>query len=279
MKNYVNQSIEELIIKILQEGPLATVELVGKISTVREGTTKQGVYRVLRKLNSEEKIVIYGKTVSLNVNWLKTSSEFFSLALYYYSPKLISNDSFLNIREKDKVVYYFKNLNLLDSFGSHVFNMFAEILNPKEVIFVYNPHAWFSYARQESEQALIKILSERNKQVLITVGNDFPLDRELKKQFKNDLVQYHITDKIISEKPNYYFNIFGDYIIELFIDQKIEMQVDKFFKETRIFDEKAKRELTGIISSEGKNKLIITRSHNKAGKYKKILAKNFYIKK
>jgi len=273
------QPIEQLILKTLQKGTISTIKLIESISAIRLKTTKQGVYRVLRKLKDEEKIVIHGKSVSLNLHWIKNMNEFFSLAQFYYSPKVANPDGFLNVREKDKIVYFFKNLNLLDSFWSHAFHMFNEISNPKEPIFVYNPHEWFAYARQETEQTLIKTMKEKNRQVLITVAHNEPLDKELKKKFGNDLLQYNIADKKIFEKQNYYFNIFDDCLIEVFIDQKIAKQVDEFFKKTNIFDDKARKELLEIVSKNGKNKLIISRNKKKAEKYKKTLSKNFYIKR
>lgn len=279
MEKHPKQPIEPLILKILQKGTISTIELIEKISALRLATTKQGVYRVLRKLKNEEKIVIHGKSVSLNLHWIKNMNEFFSLAQFYYSRKVANPDGFLNVREKDKIVYFFKNLNLLDSFWSHAFHMFNEVLNPKEPIFVYNPHEWFAYARQETEQTLIKMMKEKNRQVLITVAHNESLDKELKKKFGSDILQYNIADKKIFEKQNYYFNIFGDCLIEVFIDQKIAKQIDDFFKKTNIFDDKAREKLLEIVSKNGKNKLIISRNKNKAEKYKKTLSKNFYIKR
>ncbi|MDP3769727.1 MAG: hypothetical protein U1A23_04480 [Candidatus Sungbacteria bacterium] len=273
------QPIEQLILQTLQKGTVSTIKLIESISAIRFKTTKQGIYRVLRKLKDEEKIVIHGKSVSLNLHWIKNMNEFFSLAQFYYSPKVASSDGFLNVREKDKIVYFFKSLNLLDSFWSHAFHIFNEISNPKEPIFVYNPHEWFAYARQETEQTLIKTMKEKNRQVLITVAHNEPLDKELKKKFGNDLLQYDIADKKIFEKQNYYLNIFDDCLIEVFIDQKIAKQIDDFFKKTNIFDDKAREELFEIVSKNGRNKLVISRNRKKAEKYKKTLSKNFYIKR
>ncbi len=273
------EPIEGLILKILQKGTMPTIKLIESVSAIRSKTTKQGVYRVLRKLRNEEKIVIHGKLVSLNLHWIKDRNEFFSLAQFYYLPKVANSDSFLNIGEKDKIVYYFKNLNLLDSFWSHAFHMFAEVSNPKKPIFVYNPHEWFAYVRQETEQTLIKTMTEKNRQVLITVAHTDPLDRELRKKFSGDLVQYNISDKKIFERDYYYFNIFDDYLIEVFIDQVISRQIDEFFAKTKFFDDKASEELLVIVSRKGRNKLVISRNKKKAEKYKEILSKNFYIMK
>lgn len=277
MEVKLKQPIEQLILKILQKGTTSSTKLIESIYIKRPQTTKQGVYRVLRKLKNEEKIVIHGKSISLNLHWIKNMNEFFSLAQFYYVTKTSGIDSFLNILEKDKIVYFFQNLNLLDSFWSHAFHMFNETLNPIEPIFIYNPHEWFAYSRQETEQTLVKAIQEKNRQVLITVAHNDPLDKELKNKFGSDFLQYNIADNKIFEKQNYYLNIFGDCLIEVYIDQKITEQINEFFRKTKKIDDMALEILFKIISSDGKNKLVISRDKKKAEKYKKALSKSFYI--
>ncbi len=279
MEKQPAQSIEQLIIATLQKGTLSTVKLIADISTIRPDTTKQGVYRVLRKLKEEEKIVIHGKSVSLNLLWVKKRQEFFSLAQFYYSPQGVGAGDFLHLQEKDKIIYTFKNLKLLDIFASHILHMFNEVLNPELPIFVYNPHEWFAYARQESEDTVIQVMQDKKRQILITVTHSDPLDKALKRKFASDLLQYNVANKQIFEKSNYYLNIIGDYLIEVLIDPKIARRIDEFFKKTVAFDEIAREKLARIIAKSGKNKLTISRHKNKAEKYRHLLAKNFYIKK
>ncbi len=271
------QSIEQLVVNILQKGSISSVDLIRNISLIRPITTKQGVYRVLRKLKNEEKIVIHGKMISLNLHWIRKMSNFFSLAQFNYLSSSDGFMSFLNIQEKDKIVYYFKNLNLLDSFWGHMFLIFNKNLDLTEPIFVYNPNEWFTYARQDSEQELIRAIEEKNRQVLITIANDYFLNRELRKKFQGDYFQYYISKKKFFEKNNYYFNIFGDVLIEVFIDKKIANQLDLFFQNTKFFNTNTKEELLRIISQSGSNKLIISRNAKKSKKLKSILVKNFYI--
>lgn len=279
MRTQEKEPIEGVILKILQKGTIQTAVLLGNVALSRPKTTKQGIYRALRKLKNEEKIVIHGKSVSLNLHWIKNMNDFFSLAHFYYTSKATSADNFLNIREKDKIVYFFKNLNLLDSFWSHAFHLFSEISNPKEPIFVYNPHEWFAYARRETEQALIKTMNEKTRPVLITVAHGDSLDRQLTGKLRSEYVQYLVADKNVFEKQNYYFNIFGDIFIEVLIDPGISRQIDVFFKKTTVFNDEANDELLNIVSKSGKNKLIISRNKKKAEKYKKMLSKDFYIKR
>lgn len=279
MASNEKSSIESIIIGNLQHGAMTASELIHRLSALRPGTTKQGVYRVLRKLKNEEKIVSYGRSVALNVHWLTSMAHFFSIAQWHYSPHMRGVESFLSVEESDRIVYFFKNLKLLDSFWSHAFLMLAEVIGKNEPIFVYNPHEWFSYARQETERALIKTLKEKSMQVFMTVRHDDPLDRALKKVFNDDFIQYDIGNKQLAVKENYYFNVFGDYLIEVFVDPDISKQIDVFFKTHDKLDKSAEEELLRIIAMRGKNRLIISKNKTKTERYKRMLAKNFYVKK
>ena len=147
-----SESIETLMIRLLQAGPIQSTQLIEKVAILRPQTTKQGVYRVIRKLSGLEHIVIHGKTISLNLQWIKTMESFFSVAEFYYAPHQATGSGFLGIREGDKVVYFFKNLKSLDAFWGHAFYLFSK-LSGSEPIYVYNPNEWFAYARQVAEDS------------------------------------------------------------------------------------------------------------------------------
>jgi hypothetical protein len=269
--------LEKLLLGALQKGPVLTTALIKKIIHARPNTSKQGIYRVLRKLRKEETIVIYQKKISLSVNWIKKQIEFFSLAQFYNASKEINAYDFLFLREKEKIIYAFKNLNLLSVFGDHVFHVLTLVTSPNEPVYVYNPHEWFAYARKETEETLLTVLSEAKRQVFITVIYRDPLDIFLKKQFNTDFLQYHISEKQLFPKKNYYCSIFNDYIMEIILDEKLSGEIDSFYKRTEIFDEKAKSELQKIIIAKSKNKLIIRKDRKKSEKIKKMIGKNFYI--
>jgi hypothetical protein len=271
------QNIENLVIQIIQKGSSATNDLIEKISDSRPGSTKQGVYRVLRKLKKEEKVVIHGKLVSLNLHWVKKQEEFFSLAQYFYSDKFGASSGFINIDEGDKVIYFFKNLNLLDSFLSHAFHIFTEITEPEIPFYVYNPHEWFYYARRESEESLVQALEKRGKQVFILSTHSEKLDRDLKKIYQGDLFQYHILLKPLHKKNNYYFAIFDNYLVEFFLDEEIVREVDEFYKKTKVFDRSTAKGLADICLKTGKNKVIISKNSRKAEKLKKPFKKYFFL--
>jgi len=67
----LNGNLEEMIlIALLNKSPLPTLDLIKKINSGNIKFTKQGIYRVLRKLKKEEKVVMYRSIVSVNDLWL-----------------------------------------------------------------------------------------------------------------------------------------------------------------------------------------------------------------
>src|SRR3989344_5919499 len=272
-----DNSVEEIVLEILQKGTLLGVEIVQQVSLLRPGTTKQAVYRVFRKLKKEEKIVIHGKSVSLNIQCLKTMSEFFSLAEFHYSGST-GTDSFLNIKGRDKIIYSFKNLNLLDAFSIHALHMMGMVTEKHTPIFAYNPHEWFFWERREAEQMFVEAMHKDDRQLFLVSSHSDPLDLELRKHYQGDSLQYHIVKKSLFPKENYYFVVIGDYLMEVYFDEKIIQELDEFYRKTLVWNEDAKESLQKIIFKSSKNKLVISRNHRKTERYKKMLSPYFFIK-
>jgi len=271
--------IEELILETLQKGSLLSVDLIEEIFKLRKGTTKQGVYRVLRKLNEEEKILIHNKNISLNLHYLKKMTNFFNLAEHFYLPKNLNNSDFLNLSDKEKISYTFKKVDMLDAFWTHIFYMLNEIIDSKNPIYVYNPHEWFTYVRKDSDDAIIESNKEKTRQILLTISNNDFLDKDFVRKMRSETLQCNIDTKKIFNKDNYYISVLSDYIIEVYIDEKVSKEIDIFFKEVKNFDDIEKEKLKDIVSKIGKNKMIISRDKIRAEKLKKILGKDFFIKK
>jgi hypothetical protein len=77
----------------------------------------------------------------------------------------------------------------------------------------------------------------------------------------------------------FYFNTYGDYIIEVTLDPKTQKSIDDFYKSYTIWNDDAKARLNFIVSHmKGRNKLTISRNAKKAEKYKKLFRKYFPVK-
>ncbi|MFW0837435.1 MAG: hypothetical protein ACKKL5_00335 [Candidatus Komeilibacteria bacterium] len=274
-----NPSIQELVIKALQNKALTGQKLLQAIQKNRPDTTKQGLYKTLRQLKEEEKIVQHGKSFSLNLHWLKEQAEWFNLAKFHYSTPENDPGNFLNLKPGDKITYYFKNLRLLDIFWSHALHSLMLATKNSAPVFVYNPHEWFTYARSESEQKLLQTARQQGRQILITIAKDYVLDKAMRHAFADKNVQYNINANVLKKGDNYYCNIIQDYLIEVWLDKNISKTIDTFFQTTTQLTADNKKQLQNIIQLQGKNRLSISKNPDKAERLTKKLSRDFYIKK
>ncbi len=272
------QNIEQVILQLLQKGSLTTRELRTLLQRKEKGgVTKQGMYRVLRRLIRAEIVVKHAKQISLNVAWLTKMESFVSLAEHFYMSDNRSG-SFLGLTDGEKIKYEFQTLKSTDAFWIHMLFLLAEA-NPNTPWFGYNPHDWFFLVRAESERLFRDFLIKNGGQYLMTSYDTGYLDRLIHKEFDDKNSQYYIRKSPLFEKNNYYLNVIGDYVIEVWIDPTQARAIENIYSSATKFTPDIEKQLQGVINSSGKTKLIVARDKKRAEKLKRMLAKPFYIPK
>jgi len=269
--------IEDYILRYLQSGPILMLDLVKKIQNDRLKTTKQAVYAALRILKQNEQIITYKGMASLNLSWLNAMVNYFALAQNSYAKGDPAQGSFIDLENKEKIKYYFKNPIKADIFWTHALYLLIERSAAKEPIFIYNPHEWFLLARADNEKEVFKTIIEKGHRLLLTVGGNTFLDRYIKKSFDNDSSQYHSLETPLFKEKNYYLNIVGDFLIEVWLDKNISDKIENFYKDATAWDENRLAELKDIISGESRMKIVISRNQQKAEKIKRSLKKYFVL--
>ena len=272
-----HHGLEQSIISHLQKGPLSTVGLLSFLRKTRRGTTKQGMYAALRKLVKAEVVVKHKTQVSLNATWLTRIETFVSLANHFYASNARSGN-FLDIVDGDRISYEFKNANATDTFWIHVLLLLVEAY-PGATFFAYNPHCWFFLVRPESERTLRDVIVRNKSQYLVAVGGRRPLDRAIKREFDGKRSQYAMRESPLFKKNNYYVNVIGDYVIEVWIDVAHAEAIERLYRSAESFTPEIEDELRDIINSKGKTKLVVSRDKKKAEKLRRTLAKPFYVQK
>lgn len=273
-----NRTIEEYILFLLKEGPLKITEVIEKIKRLRPKTTKQGVYYIIRLLKKAEVLVTHKKMVSLNTVWLKKLAAFVSLAENSYLESDNYGGGIRQLKNGDKIQYNFKNSLLTDVFWNHIIFQ-IEAVTANEPFIAYNPHSWFFLAHPDNEIQVRDLFVSNKRQYLVMAGHKNTLDLSVKQYFDNKLSQYYAQEKALFKKENYYLNIIGNFIVEVWIDQKIEKEIDKFYILYKECGEIEKDKFRQILKDRGKTKLVISRDHNKAEKLKKQLLKPFWLLK
>lgn len=266
-------TIEEVIIGTLAGNAATGAQLLQAARGIKKTLTKQALYVVLRRLIVEEVVVKHGTQFSLSNVWLGKMNEFFARAQERYGARREGVD-FFSLGDGDKISYAFKSPHEADKFWGHAFDVLAD--TTREPIYIYNPHEWFMLARQESELHLFNKLKSQERQLWLTVGSNDPLDTYTKQFFDGTYLQYHMVEKPVFEKRNYYLNIFGSYIIEAYLDEGTAAKVDMLYKSTQVWSKDIERELQSLVA-KGKTKLTISRNERKAQKLKKLLGQYFFV--
>lgn len=273
------QFIEDVILNELKKGPLKSSDLVSTVKKLRSAKTKQGVYKTLKKLNSEEIITLKKGIITLNTVWLRKLHNYLATAQKNYLDKIILPGYFTNLEEGERFIFNFKNPELLDSYWGHVLVTLMQIIPPDKHFFAYNPQYWFILARRENEERFLQSVKESGRQFLMTVAGKNYLDKKLTGILDKSFFQYYMLGKPLFKKNNYYINAIDDYVIEVLIDERISKQIENFYEQATKLDDNAIIGLKKIISQEGKNKFIISRNKRKADKFRNMVKKYFYTPK
>ncbi len=263
------ETTEERIISLLLKNSLSGVELLEILDVSGKKITKQALYSVLRKLIQDEIVVKHAKMFSISRLWLKNMANMFTSAQDRYGIELEKND-FLSLHEGDKISYTFKNPYEADQFWGHAFDILID-KTPLEIpIVLYNPHQWFLLVRKDSEYQLLERISKEGKKLHNHVGSSNALDRYVEKYFNLPGLQYVMNEQGYFEARNYYINIFNNYIIEVYIDEKVAEEIDRFYEQYTDFDKIAEKKLQSIVS-QGKTKLIISLNTKKADRLRGLI--------
>lgn len=263
------QTIDSYIIDLLTRGPVPTANIVATVIKNKK-VTKEAVYKALRILLKQEIIVKGGKSLSLSNQWVINMAEKWRSAEERYVGK--ANIKMLG--EKSSVIYTCKTIDQLDSLWNHTILDISYTLKPEMTLLLYSPHYWFPLIRGGSEHNIIHTITKRGHRWLQLAGHTEPMDRNWRKYFPLKEIEYHAEN--IQEKS--YFNVLGDYILEITLDKKAVDYIHRWYKTNTTISDSVIHELEKVLSIKGTYKLKISKNPAKAQKLRKLFGKYFLIK-
>lgn len=267
------KNIEEQIISLLVGGEKSTTSLLELMRT-KVKITKQGFYASLRKLRANETVVVYKGKVSLNTTWIGKMRDLVEMMSRTYTTEPYSSD-FLNLNDKESISYSFTSIKSLDSFWGHVQNILIHNTNKNEPIYCYDPHYWLYLVRRDTEKVLLKEIVSIKRQFLMSNGAKNKLDRLIKTDFNSNYLQYNY--KRLFEKENYYITVIGDYITEVYIDEKVAKDIDAIYKNEGLDTKTAIELLVEFLHSRTRNRIKISKNAKRASKLRKMIGKDFFV--
>lgn len=272
-----SQTTKERIVEALQAGPVRITVIIEYLSQHGDPVSKQGVYCALRELVKEEVVVVYKKQASLNRAWLVKLANFSTRAHQHYFEPDVPVSHVKTLKPNQRMKFIFKTLSSLDAFWGHALYTLIENNPTHEPLLMYNPHWWFAYSRNPSEMAILDFCKRRGTPLFETVGHNTPIDRAATKFMDGTHARYYVRTKPLFPKENYYINVLGEFIIDVWIDKKLHDTIELLYHtETRVTKEWIDR-LESLNTIRGKSILTISRNQKRAGMLRKKLSRPFLI--
>lgn len=269
------QSVEDLIVETLAKNPYTEgPDLVLLINKLRSKTTKQAVYSALKYLTESETVAKVGNKYFLSRLWLQKINQLFK----NQKEKELTRDAIFNLKEKESISYHFPSLLTCDTYWAHIFTLLTEWISKDIPVFVWNPHEIFIIGRNRIEKSCLKEFEEQNKYAFFITRGKTYLDMEFKKTWNNNYVSISTDDKL-KFANNYYLNIFKDFIIEVFIDEKLMREIDNFYKNNQKLNEENIKTFEKTFQKKYPVRMKISRKNKKAILLRKKLSKDFFIPK
>ncbi|HEY5221201.1 MAG TPA: hypothetical protein VIJ29_03625 [Candidatus Paceibacterota bacterium] len=262
--------IEEIVLELfLGDRKISIEELIRRVDQRRRGVTKQGVYRVLRKLKRDGKIVIYKSSVSMNTLWIEKLR---SMTKGLSGASMFGDLS--SLKKEEKVTIEGKGLTETDALWSEAFINIENKISAKHPLYLYNPHNWTILAQPETDRIHADRLRYKQRPIFLSIGGRTLLDKETVRLASQEKI--HCSLSSLFRSPHS-IAIIGDYILSVKLSQKGSVSLDRIFREYSSPSEavRAIRAIGGGI----KAKIFIENDPTKAKGLKKKIARDFFVPK
>jgi hypothetical protein len=272
---------EFLVVETLSKGPCSSSKLLVSLQKIYPTFTKQALHYLLRKMINEETLTKAHGCFSLHLPWIHKLNRFVRNS--YSSIGYLDSDQnpLLKLVDGEKVSYTFSTPILADQYWNHVYEILRNY-NKQEVSYTHVPHQTFFIARPDAQQEWLSSFEKRKRYSCYTIASNSLLDSFFKNKWRSEYFKINIesNDRTSNKKfpRNYYVNVMGDWITELFLSEKTAELIDKFFENQKYQSKRVCTELHSLLSQKDtKTKLVISRNSKKASKLKKFLSKDFPV--
>lgn len=264
----LNGNLEErVLVLLIAKSPLPVADLIKAINSGRARYTKQGIYRVLRKLKREEKIVIHRSIIAVDDLWIARLRDVLEKGSGGNS--LVGSLSGLGRHER--VALKLKGLTHLDQVWSNIFINLESRIRTSTPVFLYNPHDWFLLLREETEKIHTRLLSKRRRHIFLAVRGRTFLDQQMKTLRRTK--DFHCSTGCTANAPEY-VAVLDEYVLMVKVKDRDRKRIDSIFNDALNIDD-AKSGLYGL-DDKAESTLVIQKNKRLAQIWRKRISREFY---
>ena len=269
--------LKNLIVINLRQGATKTIALLAMVHAVVPKATKQAFYLALRQLLADQVVVKQGKEVSINLRYAEQVQGFLDDIGRNYAAQIKAGEQPLLVGT-DKLIYKFSRLASLDSYLLHLFALIMKETPAASPIYLYNPFEWFLLATPEAELSYYGWLNGKGKNIYLVLGEEAPANRLVIDEYSRENLIMAI-DGHLPFKENEFVIVLGDYVLVTKVKLATAQIINALCRDHHLSELERTEKIGGILASRLKAKLTIENNPAKAKKYKKLLARQFFVPK
>jgi hypothetical protein len=257
------KNVKNLVFSILtKEYPLKIIELTNYIrKRYGKSVTFQAVRKATLQLVEDGVLTRINNEFSINKQWVLDGKKKLDLLYEDLVNKKIKPNSLDSINGEVSV-FTFNTINEMMKFWQDlVNNWFKEIKKGDSKVNCYQAaHAWEGLLHLDKERELMGQLKKKGiKSYIVSTGKS-PLDKNIKKFYKNIGVKMQINNSSASFDRSFYIGTYGDLVIQSKYPEKIVDALDKFFKKNKTIEEMDLKVLSEIVNTKAKVKLTVIKN-------------------
>ena len=268
-------SPQHVIISYLARNPRVTAKVIERELNRKLGKyTIQGVYRLLRSLESQGVILHQGKHYQLRKTWAyEVQALYEQLEENYFSSPTIHE---LYSGEKRQLTWRFSDLKKTDGFW---IQLMLELLRHKESneMFLWMSHPWFYLLNYKEDIRFQQVLKQSNWRLLMVFGNDTFLSRSFVEYWDPEVYKCSFAPFDMELVESCYYTVIGDYLLEIDIGETLVGKLDDLFFETKTLSSTLPGKVFEIASQRWDIRVKLRRSPTASKRLLKAFREHFSV--
>ena len=271
-----NPKLEDLVVAVLAQHPVSTVENLQKLIKGRFGQYSiPALYQELRKLRERAVCVKAGNTYSLRLGWVV---DLMSLADRMYSQSVSENGIAVALpAAESKQAWSFRNLKMLGQFWTQLLLVLCQTSGDRRC-FEWAPHAWFSLSHASEESQFLKAMKLAGNSYYLIIGADTKLSREYANVLREIPGEVSFAHSPFANEKKY-FSIVGDYLISVEIGEGLSRKINDLFEGQEVNNRNDIQRSLELFAEPSHIKLTLDNRSRKARKYQRLFTEFFGVKR
>ncbi len=259
-----NPKTPDRIIETLLEEPTTARELQNILRAQGLNLSTSGLYKALDRLQAADVVIRSRGIFSINTEWRKNVSD------------LLGTYAGLELKEGESVAFEVGSAAQMDKLWKH-YAFLLEHESKRTGLFCYNPHEFWIHIpdRRKSEEDFFAYVKRHKIPMFYTIGYPTTLDKSFARTYGGGAFQINFEKvSFFSDLDN--TSVFGDYVLNGKIDEKLFESVHKAYRESKDHTELAHR-VAQALAQPHRYKFKLERNAKKALRLRKRLSKHFVI--